>query len=98
MSTITELSGIINLVLLTIVILLGVIVVLIMVRVVDLDIPTISAGTQPNNLGVSEQRLTACPTSPNCISSQSKALTLDITSSLLFVSVAYRQRASSLKR
>ncbi len=34
--------------------------------------PTIFAGTQPDNLGITSGQLAACPNTPNCISSQSK--------------------------
>ncbi|MEM9271930.1 MAG: DUF1499 domain-containing protein [Cyanobacteria bacterium P01_F01_bin.143] len=30
------------------------------------------SGTRPNNLGVTEGKLAACPDSPNCVSSQSE--------------------------
>ena len=31
------------------------------------------AGTRPNNLGVSDGKLTPCPGTPNCVNSQSEA-------------------------
>ncbi len=71
MSTTTESSKGINRVLLTIVVLLGVVAIWIAVRVIAPDTPTIFAGTQPDNLGVNDQTLISCPSSPNCVSSQS---------------------------
>lgn len=41
-------------------------------RIVVPDSPTFFAGTQPNNLGISSGKLAACPSTPNCVSSQSK--------------------------
>ncbi|MGL5803864.1 MAG: DUF1499 domain-containing protein [Xenococcaceae cyanobacterium] len=41
-------------------------------RIVVPDSPTFFAGTQPNNLGISSGQLAACPSTPNCVSSQSK--------------------------
>lgn len=36
--------------------------------------PTLFAGTQPSNLGVEQNRLIPCPSTPNCVSSQSENL------------------------
>jgi uncharacterized protein (DUF1499 family) len=41
-------------------------------RIAFPDSPTLFAGTQPNNLGVTSEILAACPSTPNCVSSQSK--------------------------
>ncbi|HAC63392.1 MAG TPA: DUF1499 domain-containing protein, partial [Cyanothece sp. UBA12306] len=57
--------------LLTVLIFVGVIIVWIAVRLVFPEAPTIFAGTQPDNLGISQEKLALCPSSPNCVSSQS---------------------------
>ncbi len=41
-------------------------------RVAFPDSSTIFAGTRPTNLGVESGKLTPCPSSPNCVSSQSE--------------------------
>ncbi|ACK67771.1 protein of unknown function DUF1499 [Rippkaea orientalis PCC 8801] len=58
--------------LLRVMIILGVFIVFIAVRVIFPDSPTIFAGTQPSNLGVSQDKLALCPLTPNCVSSQSQ--------------------------
>lgn len=40
------------------------------VRVALPDSPTILAGTQPTNIGITSGKLAACPTTPNCVNSQ----------------------------
>ncbi|GBF83631.1 hypothetical protein AsFPU3_0674 [Aphanothece sacrum FPU3] len=42
------------------------------VRVIFPDSPTLFVGTPPNNLGIIEGKLAVCPTTPNCVSSQSQ--------------------------
>ncbi|MDJ0598553.1 MAG: DUF1499 domain-containing protein [Crocosphaera sp.] len=42
------------------------------VRIIFPDLPTIFAGTQPNNLGVNNGELHPCPSTPNCVNSQSE--------------------------
>lgn len=41
------------------------------VRILFPDTPTMFAGTVPSNLGVVNGHLTPCPSSPNCVSTQS---------------------------
>jgi uncharacterized protein (DUF1499 family) len=41
------------------------------VRIALPDSPTIFAGTRPDNLGISSGKLAPCPSTPNCVSSQS---------------------------
>jgi uncharacterized protein (DUF1499 family) len=41
------------------------------VRIIFPDSPTLFAGTRPDNLGVSTGKLASCPSTPNCVSSQS---------------------------
>lgn len=40
-------------------------------RLLSPDLPTIFAGTQPSNLGVTNHHLAPCPSTPNCVSSES---------------------------
>ncbi len=42
------------------------------IRIITPDIPTIFAGTRPELLGVQSGKLATCPSSPNCVSSQSQ--------------------------
>jgi uncharacterized protein (DUF1499 family) len=42
------------------------------VRIVFPNSPTLFAGTRPDNLGVSAGKLAPCPSTPNCVSSQSQ--------------------------
>jgi len=52
---------------------LGVLVVLwIGFRVILPDAPTLFAGSQPQGLGVKQGQLSPCPSTPNCVSSQSQ--------------------------
>ncbi len=53
-------------------IILAVVVIWIAFRVIFPDVPTLFAGTQPDNLGVSNQQLLPCPSTPNCVDSQNK--------------------------
>jgi uncharacterized protein (DUF1499 family) len=41
------------------------------IRVAFPTLPTPFSGMRPNNLGVSAEKLAPCPSSPNCVSSQS---------------------------
>jgi uncharacterized protein (DUF1499 family) len=41
-------------------------------RIIAPDIPTIFAGTRPDNLGIQSGSLASCPLTPNCVSSQSQ--------------------------
>jgi len=61
----------INRSLLTIVLLLLVAIIWVGVRIALPDTPTIFAGTRRDNLGVSLGKLASCPSTPNCVSSQS---------------------------
>ncbi|MEL4894097.1 DUF1499 domain-containing protein [Crocosphaera sp. Alani8] len=72
MSATKDTSKSINLTLLSVVIFLAVVAIWIGVRLISPDSPTLFAGTQPENLGVTNETLTACPSTPNCVSSQSK--------------------------
>ncbi|MGK7942729.1 MAG: DUF1499 domain-containing protein [Crocosphaera sp.] len=62
----------INLGLLSTGIIVAVVVIWITFRIIFPDISTIFSGTQPDNLGVSNQQLLPCPSTPNCVNSQNK--------------------------
>lgn len=53
-------------------IILAIVVVWIGMRLLFPDVPTLFAGTQPSNLGVNNGQLAPCPSTPNCVNSQSK--------------------------
>ena len=72
MSVTKDTSKSINWGLLSTGIILAVVVIWIAFRVIFQDVPTIFAGTQPDSLGVSNQQLLSCPSTPNCVNSQSK--------------------------
>lgn len=72
MSVTTEKSKSINFVLLSLFIPLIVILVWIGVRLIFPDSSTFLAGTRPDNVGITTDRLAPCPSSPNCVSSQSE--------------------------
>jgi uncharacterized protein (DUF1499 family) len=74
MSAAKENTKSINRSLLTVVVLLLVVVIWVGIRLVFPDSPTILAGTRPDNLGIHEGKLLSCPTTPNCVSSQSTDL------------------------
>ncbi|OKH23488.1 hypothetical protein NIES593_09665 [Hydrococcus rivularis NIES-593] len=61
----------INRSLLIVVLLLAIALIWIGVRIAFPDSPTLFAGTRPDNLGVSSGKLAPCPSTPNCVSSQS---------------------------
>ncbi|NJK50540.1 DUF1499 domain-containing protein [Candidatus Gracilibacteria bacterium] len=71
MSAAKENTKSINLSLLTVVLLLLVVVIWVGIRLVFPDSSTILAGMRPENLGIREGKLLSCPTTPNCVSSQS---------------------------
>ncbi|MDJ0729482.1 MAG: DUF1499 domain-containing protein [Crocosphaera sp.] len=72
MSVSKDTSKSINGTLLSTVIFLAVVMVWIGVRLIFPDVPTVFAGTQPNNLGVTNGKLLPCPGTPNCVNSQSQ--------------------------
>jgi uncharacterized protein (DUF1499 family) len=72
MSITKDTSKSINWGFLSIVIFVAVVVVWVGVRVIFPDVPTIFAGTQPDNLGINNEQLLPCPNTPNCVNSQSK--------------------------
>ncbi len=71
MSVTKDTSKSINSTLLSVVIVFAVVVVWIGVRLIFPDVPTLFAGTQPENIGVTNEKLLPCPSTPNCVSSQS---------------------------
>ncbi|WP_107666721.1 DUF1499 domain-containing protein [Cyanothece sp. BG0011] len=71
MSVTKDTSKSLNFGLLGLVIFLAVIVIWIGVRVFLPDVPTVFAGNQPDNLGVTDGKLHPCPSTPNCVNSQS---------------------------
>ncbi len=71
MSVTKDTSKSINFGLLSIVIFLAAVVIWIGVRVLLPDVPTVFAGNQPDNLGVTNGQLHPCPSTPNCVNSQS---------------------------
>lgn len=72
MSVTKDTSKSLNWGLVTTVIILAAIVIWIGVRFIWPDIPTVFAGTKPDNLGVQNEQLAPCPETPNCVNSQSK--------------------------
>ena len=72
MSVTKDTSKSINPTLLSVVLVLAVVVVWIGVRLIFPDVPTFFAGTQPENIGVTNGKLVPCPSTPNCVSSQSE--------------------------
>lgn len=74
MSAAKENTKSINRSLLTVVLVLLVVVIWVGIRLVFPDSQTILAGTRPGNLGIREGKLLPCPTTPNCVSSQSMDL------------------------
>ncbi len=70
MSVTKDTSKSINGTLLSTVIFLAVIVIWVGVRLILPDVPTIFAGTQPENIGVTNGKLFPCPSTPNCVNSQ----------------------------
>ncbi len=72
MSVSKNTSKSINGTLLSFVIVLAVVVVWVGVRLIFPDVPTLFAGTEPNNLGLTNGKLLPCPGTPNCVNSQSK--------------------------
>ncbi|MCU0536987.1 MAG: DUF1499 domain-containing protein [Hydrococcus sp. Prado102] len=71
MSAAKENTKSINRSLLTVVLLLLVVVIWVGIRLAFPDSSTIVAGSRPDNLGIREGKLITCPTTPNCVSSQS---------------------------
>ena len=72
MSVTKDTSKAMNPTLLSVVIFLAVVVVWIGVRLIFPDVPTFFAGTQPENIGLTNGQLLSCPSTPNCVSSQSE--------------------------
>ncbi|MEA5509745.1 DUF1499 domain-containing protein [Crocosphaera sp. UHCC 0190] len=72
MSVTKDTSKSMNRGLLTTIILLGIVIIWIGARLIFPDVPTIFAGTIPDNLGSNNGQLASCPNTPNCVSSQSK--------------------------
>ena len=72
MSAAEEQSKPINWGLLISILLLLVAVIWVGVRIAFPDSPTIFAGTRPDNLSVTAGKLAPCPSTPNCVSSQSE--------------------------
>jgi uncharacterized protein (DUF1499 family) len=68
----SEKSKSMNFSLISIILLVLVAIIWVGLRVALPDNPTLFAGQQPDNLGVSSGKLAACPSTPNCVSSQSK--------------------------
>lgn len=62
----------INRSLFTVVLLLLVTIIWVGIRITLPDNPTILAGTRPENLGLISGKSAACPSTPNCVSSQSE--------------------------
>jgi uncharacterized protein (DUF1499 family) len=65
-------SKLINRSLFTVVLLLLVTILWVGIRIALPDNPTILAGTRPENLGLTSGKLAPCPSTPNCVSSQSE--------------------------
>lgn len=57
--------------LLAVVLLVAIAIIWVGVRIALPDSPTIFAGTRPDNLGIESGKLADCPSTPNCVSSQS---------------------------
>ncbi|MEA5535789.1 DUF1499 domain-containing protein [Crocosphaera sp. XPORK-15E] len=72
MSVTKDTSKSMNRGLLTTIILFGIVIIWIGARLIFPDIPTIFAGTKPDNLGFNNGQLAPCPMTPNCVNSQSK--------------------------
>ncbi|MDJ0507891.1 MAG: DUF1499 domain-containing protein [Crocosphaera sp.] len=72
MSVTKDTSKSINWGLLSTGIVVAVVVIWIGFRLLFPDLATIFAATQPDNLGVSNQQLLSCPSTPNCVNSQSQ--------------------------
>ncbi|MDJ0657882.1 MAG: DUF1499 domain-containing protein [Crocosphaera sp.] len=72
MSVTQDKSKSINLSFLTLIIFVAVVILWIGFRVLFPDIPTILAASQPNNLGVTNRELIPCPSTPNCVTSQTE--------------------------
>ena len=72
MSVTKDTSKSISPTLLSVIIFLAVVVVWIGVRLIFPDVPTFFAGTQPENIGVTNEKLLSRPSTPNCVSSQSE--------------------------
>ncbi len=70
MSVTKDTSKSINGTLLSTVIFLAVVVIWVGVRLIFPDVPTLFAGTQPENIGVTDGKLRPCPSTPNCVNSQ----------------------------
>ncbi|EAZ91100.1 DUF1499 domain-containing protein [Crocosphaera chwakensis] len=71
MSVTKDTSKSINFGLLSIVIVLAAVVIWIGVRVLLPEVPTVFAGSQPDTLRVTNGQLHPCPSTPNCVNSQS---------------------------
>lgn len=71
MSVTKDTSKSINFGLLSIVIFIAVVVIWIGFRVLLPDVSTVFAGKQPNSLGITDGQLHPCPSTPNCVNSQS---------------------------
>jgi len=72
MSAAEDKSKPINRSLLTVILLLLVTIIWVGIRIVLPDSPTLLAGNRPENLGLTSGTLAACPSTPNCVSSQSE--------------------------
>ncbi len=72
MSVSKDTSKSINPTLLSLIVLVAVVMVWIGVRLILPDVPTLFAGTQPENIGVTNGKLLPCPGTPNCVNSQSQ--------------------------
>ncbi|ACB52289.1 hypothetical protein cce_2941 [Crocosphaera subtropica ATCC 51142] len=71
MSVTKDTSKSINWSLLSVVIVLAAVAIWIGVRVILPDVPTVFAGRQPDNLGITHGKFHSCPNTPNCVNSQS---------------------------
>ncbi|MEM8777629.1 MAG: DUF1499 domain-containing protein, partial [Cyanobacteria bacterium P01_G01_bin.49] len=72
MSVTNDRSKSINWGLLATVIILALVTIWIGMRLIFPNVPTILAGTKPDNLGITNQQLAPCPSTPNCVNSQSE--------------------------